>query len=189
VATESGKAAARKVAAVFGGTPQIHRHYDVPEQHFIDILSCEDRPSEGLVSYSTLGLHLHPNVIDDVDVRVELCGMAPKDVPDFANVVATCAFNVIKDGWRCAPGIAHPDVVRMYTPDTIMRHIVFAEPFPWEELGTVHLPGDITAHWLMVVPISESEYVYMHEEGWGALEDLLEKADIDYPDLNRSPVV
>ncbi len=52
---EYGRPTARKVAAAFGGTPRFKRHLDEAEQNSIDMLSCDDRPSEGLVSYSTLG--------------------------------------------------------------------------------------------------------------------------------------
>src|SRR6266581_4128417 len=157
---ETGKPAAKKVAEVFGGTPTVRRHADEPEQNFIDTLRCDDRPDPGVVCYSTLGLHKYPNEIDDVDIRVELCGLAKMDVPDFADVVATCVFCKIKDGWRCAPGIAYPDVIQMYRLSTTMRHVVFVEPFLWEELSEVHLPHDTVVHWLMVLPISESEYAY-----------------------------
>ena len=188
MASESAKAAARKVREVFGGTAKIFRHYDVPEEHFIDILSCDD-PAAPLTSYSTLGLHEYPNLIDEDDIRVELCGTAPTAMPDFANVLGTCAFNVIKDQWRAFPAIAYPDVVKMYYPEAKMRHICFAEPFAWEDLHTVHLPGDLIVHWLMVIPISESEYVYMHEQGWSELENLFVEKEIDYWDLNRTPVI
>jgi antitoxin YqcF len=189
MASESAKAAARKVRDAFGGTPKFHRHYDVPEQHYIDILSAEDRPREGLTSYSTLALHEYPNLIDEDDIRVELCGTAETSMASFANVVATCAFNVIKDQWRAFPAIAYPDVVKMYYPELTMQHIAFAESFLWEDLYTVHLPGDLTVHWLMVIPISESEYVHMHQNGWDALEKLFMEKEIDYWDLNRAPVV
>jgi len=53
----------------------------------------------------------------------------------------------------------------------------------------VHLPGDLIVHWLMVIPISESEYVHMHQNGWDALEKLFMEKEIDYWDLNRAPVV
>ena len=187
MASESAKAAARKVRDVFGCAPKIYRHYDVPEEHFIDILSCEDRPA-GVTSYSTLGLHEYPNLIDEDDIRVELCGTAAIAMTDFANVLGTCAFNVIKDQWRAFPAIAHPDVVKMYYPEAKMRHVCFAESL-WDDLHTVHLPGDLIVHWLTVIPISESEFVYMHEQGWSELEKLFMEKEIDYWDLNRTPVV
>lgn len=189
MASESARAAARKVRDVIGGTPQIYRHADVPKEHFIDIFSAEDRPREGLTSYSTLGLHEYPNLIEEDDLRVELCGTAETSMTDFADVLATCAFNVIKDHWRAFPAIAYPDVVKMYYPDSTMRHIAFAESFLWEDLREVDLPGDLIVHWLMVIPISESEYVYMHRNGWSELEKLFMRNEIDYWDLNRAPVV
>jgi len=154
---EYGKPTARKVAAAFGGTPRVTRHWDEGEQNSIDILSCEDRPSEGIVSYSTLGLQKYPNVIDGEDIRVELCGIATSDVPKFAEVIATTAFYVLKDRWKAAPGITYESMVGMYDLPVTLKHIVFAEPFEWEELSSVHLAGDVVVRWLLVIPISDSE--------------------------------
>ncbi len=74
---ETGRAAAHATAAAFGCKPEtIYKYADVDESHnHVDNLSCKDRPSPGLVSYSTLGVHLVPNLLDEEDLRVELAGI------------------------------------------------------------------------------------------------------------------
>ncbi len=186
---EYGRPTARKVAAAFGSTPRFKRHLDEAEQNSIDILSCDDRPSEGLVSYSTLGLQRYPNVIDGEDIRIELCGIATPDVPSFANVIATTAFYVMKDRWRVAPGITYESMVGMYNLPVTLKHIVFAAPLEWEELSSVDLGGDVVVRWLLVIPISDSELRWKLDKGWDELENLFVEKGIDYWDLNRSSVV
>ncbi len=68
---ETGRAAAHATAAAFGCKPEtIYKYADVDESHnHVDILSCKDRPSPGLVSYSTLGVHLVPNLLDEESRR------------------------------------------------------------------------------------------------------------------------
>lgn len=55
-------------------------------------------------------------------------------------------------------------------------------------LGRAATP-DLTAHWLLAVPIAESERRLLLSEGYDALEELFEERDVAYYDLNRRPVV
>ena len=66
-ALETSGAAARAAIAAFGGKHDIYSYGDEDESHKVDILSCKDSPNPGLTSYSTLGIHLMPNLIDDDD--------------------------------------------------------------------------------------------------------------------------
>ena len=43
--------------------------------------------------------------------------------------------------------------------------------------------------WLLIVPISEQEKNYAIANGWEALEDIFEKADIDIFNLNRKSII
>lgn len=186
---EYGRPTAKKVAEVFGGTPKFSRHLDEPETHSIDILSSVDPSHDDLVRYSTLGLQQYPNVIRGADIRVELCGVAEKRWPQFQDIIATIAFYVMKDGWKAEPGITYESMIGMYNLSVNMKHIVFTEPFEWEELATVHLTSDVVVHWLLVVPLSDSELSFRLEHGWDRLEELFMQNEIDYWDLNRPSVV
>ena len=86
---ETGRRAARAVATAFGGKPEVRRYYDRDELNAIDILTCFDRPAPGLASHSTADLHLAPNLLDGVDIRVEIAGVADLAVAEFAGLLAT----------------------------------------------------------------------------------------------------
>jgi antitoxin YqcF len=82
---ETARVVARAAAAAFGGKPEVHAHRDGDGANSVDIVAGADRPSPGLVSYSTLTLHMLPNKIEDDDIRVELAGVAEDSVKDFPN--------------------------------------------------------------------------------------------------------
>lgn len=188
-APETGRAAARAAAAAFGCKPEtIYKYADVDESHHVDILSCKHRPSHGLVSYSTLGVHLVSNLIEGNDVRVELAGVAGESIKDFPNLLSTAAFFVIKDRWKCRPGVVYMDLLKMYRLSETLEHLLWVEPFEWESLSSVDAAG-VTIHWLLGVPISDSEDQYLRRNGFEKLERLFIDREIDYWDLNRQPVV
>ncbi|MEU6130988.1 suppressor of fused domain protein [Saccharopolyspora sp. NPDC047091] len=166
----------------------MHRYYDEDESHSIGILQCEGTPQEGFRTYSTVGAHESPNFIDDADVRVELAGVAPADLTLFPNLLATAAFQLIKENWLAAPGVVFPGVVKQFNLSDTLEHVLWAEPFPWEDLGSVEASQQITAHWLLAILISESERKFLQQQGYFALEALFEQHEIPYYDLDRVPV-
>lgn len=188
-APETGRAAARAAIAAFGGAPEFDKYGDEDESHKVDILSCKDRPSPGLVSYSTLGVHLVPNMLDDDDFRVELAGIAESSVERFPNLLATAAFYVIKNRWHVAKGIVFDGLLKEYKLSKTMEHLMWAEPFEWDSLRSVDVGDGITVHWALGIPISESERQYLNENGFWKLEALFVDRQVDYWDLNRRPVV
>ncbi len=186
---ESARVAAHAAAAAFGGKPEVRKYHDRDEAHSVDILACAGRPTPGFVSYSTVGVHTMPNKIDDDDIRVELAGVAGKDVPEFPNVLATAAFYVLKDRWHCAPGIVFPSLLKEYRLSSTLEHVMWAEPFPWEKLSSVEVRDGLTIHWLLAVPISEAERKLLMDKGFYVLERLFTDREIEYFDLNRPSVV
>ena len=187
-APETSRAAYRAALAAFGGDGVVQKYLDVDESHKVDILSCKDRPSAGLVSYSTLGVQLVSNVIEGNDIRVELAGVAGESIKEFPNLLSTAAFYVIKDRWKCRPGVVYMDLLKMYKLSETLEHLLWVEPFEWESLGSVDAAG-LTIHWLLGVPISDSEDKYLRRNGFEKLERLFVDREIDYWDLNRQPVV
>jgi hypothetical protein len=185
----SARRAARTGATAFGGQPEVRRHHDQDESNAIDILTCIDRPGPDLSTYSTLGLHLVSNFLDGVDIRIEIAGVAESAASDFPNLVGTAAFYVMKDRWLGAPGVIFPGLLREYGLSTTLEHLVFVTPFPWSELESVELGEGITAHWLLAVPISESERSFLLDRGFDAFEDRMEAQDVEYWRLNRASMV
>ena len=186
---ETARTAARAAAAAFGGTPSVRRHYDRAESNGIDVLSCIDRPTENVTTYSTLGLHLAPNLMDDRDIRVELAGVADSAATDFANVLAEAAFYVAKDHWLAAPGVTFPDLLGRYDLSDTLVHLLFVPPFPWPELGSVALGDNITAQWLLGIPISETERRFLQDRGFDVFEAQMATMNVEYWRLDRPSIV
>jgi hypothetical protein len=186
---ESGRAVARAAAAAFGGQPQARRFYDKAETHSVDIAWCSDRPNVGFVSYSTLSVHTAPNLLDGKDIRVEMAGVAATSDAAFPNMLATAAFYVIKDSWLCAPGVVFPSLVKDYGLSSHLDHVMWAPPFPWNQLGSVEITEDLTVHWLLAVPISEAERKLLVTRGFNALEALFAEHEVEYFDLKRPSIV
>lgn len=186
--TSEARHLAKAAAAAFGGTGRVHQFHDRDETHSIAILTCSGAPQEGFSTYSTIGLHEVPNMLDDNDVRVELAGVAGAGDAEFPNMLATAAFQVRKEGWLAAPGVVFPAMVGDYGLSETLEHLLWVPPFPWEELGGVVVSSELTVHWLLGIPIAESERRLLVEEGYPALERLFELRDVSYYDLRREPV-
>jgi hypothetical protein len=181
------KSATRELARTWGGQPKVHRHWDEPEENWVGIATRADCPWEGVTAVGTLGLSEHSLGFSN-DLRVEIIG-ACATTTDLSDVLATCAFNVIKDAWPMRPGAIHNDVLKMYHLSKTLAHLMFVAPFLWNDgPKTLHLEGR-TVTWLMAVPISESELVYAERSGADALNTLLEELQIDIFDINRLPVI
>jgi hypothetical protein len=180
---------ARRAAAVIGGTAQVHEYWNDGDRNRIAILSVQDQPAKGWATYSTVGLHRAPNILDDRDVRVEMIGMAAGAVEAFPNVIASAAFFVIKNHWLCAPGVIFPDVLDGYEVSKTLRHLVWATPFPWPALNGFSTSSGLDVHWLLAIPISDSERALIVENGFDRFEDLMERRDVPYFDLERIPIV
>jgi hypothetical protein len=186
---QTGPAVAKVAASVLGGRASVSSYYDEDETSEVDVLVAENAPKEGLSSYSTVSLHATENLLDSRDVRVELLGVCSILRSDFANLIATAAFCIIKDGWLCAPGVVFPDLLRMSGLSSPLSHIVWIPPFAWEELSSVQIVGDLTVHWLLALPIYESERQLLRDEGFDEFERRFELAAVEVHDLDRPPIV
>ncbi len=191
VTGDQGRVVARASAAAFGATerPRVSRFRDEDERRHVDLLICDGSPDDGLTSYSTVTLHETTNLVDGRDVRVEIAAVAPTEFPAFAHVLATAAFNVIKDAWLLAPDVVFPEALADLGTPTSLRHLMFTAPFPFEDLGSVTVADDLTMHWLLAVPISEAERIYALEHGADGLNKLFEERNVVYYDPARTSIV
>lgn len=188
-APESAKTVARHVRGVLGGDSVVEIFYDEKEQNSVFVASAVDSPMPGWTTCTTVSLHLVPNLLDGKDLRVELMATARTEDTALANVVATAAFFVAKNGWLAAPGVVFPDQVREYFPDTTTPHLMWSEPVNHPELSTVELAGAGSVHWLLAVPLTEEERLFLAEHGYFELEERLSAAEAEYFDLWRSSAV
>ena len=106
-----------------------------------------------------------------------------------ANMVATAAFCVMKDGWLAAPGVVFPNIVSEYMPSTTVPHVMWHEPLDFEGLSPLPVPGlDQQVHVLQAVPIAESEWQFLLAEGFFKFTERLEASGARHYDLLRKPV-
>ncbi|EJO5347061.1 suppressor of fused domain protein [Clostridium botulinum] len=185
------KIIAKSAFDAFGGKPLVVKYWDDKKEHSIDILLCNDRPDDGVTSYSTIGLSSYSigYKTDNVPLRVEIVGACASGFDCFSNILASCAFNVINTKFKCYPGAIFENVVKFYKPDYFMKHILFSSPFLWEDkLKTLNFEDKKVA-WLLAIPISEEEFKYANDKGSDALEELFEEHQIDIFNLNRKSVL
>lgn len=188
--TDYDRAIARAAARALGGEPRVveyHGERDGAEP--IAVMSSRDRPTDGFVAYSTVSLHRAPNVIGEQDIRVELVGVAPAEKEEFPNALAGAAALIAEQGHTAAPGVVLPSVLADYDLSETLEHVLLTDPFAYEELGSVEAPGGPDVHWLQAVPISESERRYVLAEGYDALEQRFEQAEMEYWNLDRASLV
>ncbi|MED4865229.1 suppressor of fused domain protein, partial [Bacillus subtilis] len=118
--TQENKVIARTVLGAFGGKPKVTKYWDDNKSSSIDILSVSDQPQEGIMSYSTLGLSDHSinYEVNGTPLRVEIVAAMESASDIYANVLSTCAFNIINSNFSCAPGVIFKDVISMYDQET-----------------------------------------------------------------------
>lgn len=186
------KMIAQAAYSVFGGKPKVTKFWDDPHKSSVELLSCIDRPRQGVTSYSTIGLFAHEigfTSSSGTTIRVELVGVSASIYPYFPNMLATCAFNIINSKFTCYPGAIFRDVVSIYDKNTEMKHMLFVAPFVWEEpLKTIHA-DQFEIAWLLGVPISSAEYEFATRNSADKLESMFEDAQVDLFDLRRSSVL
>ena len=180
----------RHASKVLGGESSVHAFYDESEDNVVAIVTCSGTPSGRLTAVSTASLHATPNLLEDDDIRVELLLVTDSCYVEAANVLATSAFDVVKDGWLAAPGVVFPNAVSEYYRDATTPHLMWTEPFVFPQLSTVQLEGvECDVHWLQGVPLTESERAFLVDSGFDTLSERLEAADAPYYDIMRQSVV
>jgi hypothetical protein len=183
----ANKTIARIVSEVFGGIPKVVRYWDGDHKSHVDILTCEDRPQNGVISYSTVGLSDWPlyRGEEEYGVRLEIVGACGSTFTSFDNALSTAAFCIINSKWFCFPGAVFPDVLSMYDCSPTMQHFMFVPPFLWEnDLKTIDLE-EKKVTWLLAIPISEAERAFANDNGSEKLEDLFVERQIDVFNLCR----
>jgi antitoxin YqcF len=182
---------ARVAAETFGGGISVKQCWDAAENSMIAILIAEDSPAKNLKSYSTIGLcdseiHDHSGPLP---FRAEFAMTAQTHFEKAGNILATAAFHVINSGWSCHCFALYPGVVEMYYSESPMKHLLFVDPFMWDDAFPDFQIGELPVQWLLAIPISESERRYAINFRIPTLLDELDECGADFTDLERSPVV
>ncbi|KQL37637.1 hypothetical protein AN960_16200 [Bacillus sp. FJAT-25509] len=181
------KQIAKFALKVFGGKPKVNKYWDDNKASSIDILFSKDTQfDDDVFAFATLGLSDFSIGFEnnELPLRVELVGAS--DFECFPNLLSSCAFYIINSNYKCFPGAIFENVVSMYLPYSDMKHILFVNPYLWENiLETLNFEKKKVT-WLMIVPISEVEKNFAEEYGVEALETLFEEKQINIFNLERN---
>jgi antitoxin YqcF len=183
------KAIFRHVWEVVGGEPKVIGHVRDEGGEQIDIMHCIDQPVPALTTWATIGMYEGEtgNAVDGTPLRVELVSTCDSSYPDYGNMLASCAFNVLTGDYGIMPGNIYPDIISQYLPDVRMKHMLFVPVFSFEGLSNLELDG-VVVTWLEAVPVSQAEMQYARQNGADALQTLLEERGADVADLDRESV-
>lgn len=184
---------AKYLAGALGFNPTVYSYYDDSENESVDIISIDDPIDNEVKFYSSIGVANYPNIIemtDDVNrvVSVELLITGYKKFEKLPNILATTSFYIIKNHWNCQPGTVYEDIIQDYY-NTQLKHILFTNPFLWEDKLSNLSFDNKQIHPLLLIPISDKELEYKLSNGYVALERLFEEHEVNIFDLNRKSVV
>lgn len=182
---------AHTIARAVGGVPKAatYRSYD----HSIDLFIGKDPPDEYLITSATIGLSEYTifQRVNGKALRAEIIGAADAELEYYPNIIADCAFNIVRGEYGIGPGVVYPDIIRNYYPNAKVNHIFFTQPFLWELKDLDFDEAYVT--WLQAIPITEAEFQFFYkhgaEKGPALLEDLFEEHQIDVYDFMRDSVV
>jgi hypothetical protein len=91
----------------FGGDWEVAEYSDLDEERWLSVLKSPDRPEEGLISFSTIGLSdfQPPGTVQaQPPLGVEIAAVSQRE--EYAKVLAATGFYAIGHGWLLSPGTA-----------------------------------------------------------------------------------
>lgn len=183
--TERQKKIYKKIAPIIGINPKVIRYGDDTGEKSIFIMECPDPIDSNINFYSTIGL-------SDIEVnnkRYEILFTGYASETEIGNILSSCAFFIMKDGWGIKPGAVFETLVEMYKENLDMKHVLFTSPYLWEDkLEDFEVEND-KINFLLGIPISDAELKFKAKEGLEALENLFEEEEINIFDINRKSVL
>lgn len=108
------KIVANHILNSVGGTPKVQRFYNSNKNQFIDIFQSHNNPMNTVNTFSTIGLSMYSidrKFADDSELRVEFIAASPAENTLFANVLASCSFNIISGTHTCSHGTVFTNIL------------------------------------------------------------------------------
>lgn len=183
--TKEQKELFSKLTPILGVSSKAVRYFDEDETNSIFIIDCADPTDKEVTFYSTMGLINYP--IKGNRYEILMAGFSR--YKEVANILSSCAFFVMKNGWECTYANVFETLVEMYYEDKDMKHILFVSPYIWEDKLEGFKVGKEPIEFVLAVPISQKELEYKMKFGMDALEDLFEEKGVDICDIDRKSVV
>jgi len=184
------KAIAKYIAPILGVDPKAARYWDDARETHLDIMDVCDPTDDRVKFYGTIGVSDKNVTVAGVEQEfgLELIIGSSQELAFLPNILSTCGFYIVKDGWECRPGSVFEQMVEIYSSDYEMKHVYFSAPFFWEDkLQPLNVSGRKVV-WLLAVPFSDSELQYLKTNGDDAFEDLMAQNNVDVLDFSRQPI-
>ncbi|GAB3992564.1 hypothetical protein GCM10029992_02020 [Glycomyces albus] len=125
---------------------------------------------------------------EEFSARLELCGAVDEEYDRFGEVIAAASARVL-GGEFVFPDRAMQGLVAAVYPDSSVPHVVFMEPFLWDESLTDFNASGRRVLWLQAVPITEAELQFGLANSMDAMTDLLVERGVEPTDLSRTSSV
>ncbi|WP_409173234.1 suppressor of fused domain protein [Variovorax sp. H27-G14] len=150
----------------------------------------ESATAEGTL-LSTVGLmDVNISATSERELRTEVLLDHRGHASQEANVLATIAFYVLKNGWRPSPGVVFEEMLTFYLPDGPLPHVLFIPPYQWADSSMTRATvGDLTIYPLLAVPISELERLFVSTQGYEQLQAMWEERQTDVLDWTRAGTI
>jgi hypothetical protein len=170
------------------GQWSVNSYEDDTERH--SILIFESATAEGTL-LSTVGLmDVNISATSERELRTEVLLDHRGHASQEANVLATIAFYVLKNGWRPSPGVVFEEMLTFYLPDGPLPHVLFIPPYQWADSSMTRATvGDLTIYPLLAVPISELERLFVSTQGYEQLQAMWEERQTDVLDWTRAGTI
>jgi len=183
--TEFSKALYKKLNPILGINSKVFSYGDDENKHKIYILNTIDPIDNNVIFFSTISLtELAPH-----NNNFEILITGYQKYEEIANVLSTTAFFIIKNKWKSQIGVVFETIVEEYYPDKSVKHLLFVEPYLWEDKLEDFSIDERKINFLLAIPITQAELEYKNTYGHNALENLLEEKNIDIFDIDRKSII
>lgn len=174
----------RAIRSHFGEETKVVRFGDDVEVDDCFIVSGLNWPIKGVTSYGSVGLSRATQRSGTASVKVEILAACASSTPHIDNLVASCVFDSAKNGTNVVYGTLIPNVVDQYEISHTLQHVTFVSPFLWKGMSSIKI-NEENIHFLLMLPISNSERIYLENNGIDGLEAIFDEVNIDVYDINR----
>ena len=192
--TEDNIAYARYFANAIGFESKVLEYLDKEENYSIDIVYVTDPIDRDVAILSSIGVSDYPNNFEVKggefkNIAIELLMTSYKRFENILDILGELGIFLIKNKLNCQPGTVFTNMIEDFY-EIEMKHIMFIEPYLWEDKLSALEFDNKKFHCLLSVPISDKELDYKLKYGRAALEELLfGKEEIDLYNLERKSVL
>ena len=172
-----------------GGKSEVYSYYNSDKSKSIDIMISSETQYSEVDIYSTIGLSEVEIGLkyNDKTVGVELISIGDKGDELNANILASVAFELM-DTKDCYFGKIVPNAISQYDAKYECKHVILLTPAFWEKYHQYEIEDKIVA-WLLLVPVTNAEKMYIENNGVEAFEHILAQQNSDITDRKRQSFV